>query len=112
MAAVSGAGSGSDKVHLDEGFTPAVAGTVEDHATVAAAGAATAAVPVMPDGIDPISAEIATRMSTWEAEQLAAMGLVGAKGARLGQAAGAVSAGINAADVENAATINASSPDG
>ena len=84
MAAVAGAGSG-DEIRLEEGFTPAVAGTVDQHVVTATQGAAAAGFPVAPDGVDPLSAAIAGKMVTWPAELETAAGLTGQKAGHLGR---------------------------
>ena len=104
--AATGSGGG-EKVELHDGFIGAVARTVENHASTASTGAAGTDPPLMPEGVDPISAEIVARMSGWGGERLLTMGNVGKTGAHLGAAAGATAAGLTGADVENAATISA-----
>ena len=103
MGATSSGGSG-EKVELHEGFIPAVAGTVGEHAETAASGVA-AMTAAIPDGVDPLSAAIAGRMSGWGGEHLLNMGKLGADSTHLGAAAGTTAAGLTAADVENATTI-------
>ena len=99
-------GGGADKVELHEGFIPAVAGTVGEHAETAASSVG-AMAPAIPDGVDPLSAAIATRMSGWGGEHLLNMGKLGADSTHLGAAAGTTAAGLTAADVDNGTTIAA-----
>jgi hypothetical protein len=105
MAATS-SGGGADKVELHDGFIPAVAGTVGEHAETAASSVG-AIAPAIPDGVDPLSAAIAMRMSGWGGEHLLNMGKLGADSTHLGAAAGTTAAGLTAADVDNGATISA-----
>jgi hypothetical protein len=104
MAATSS--GGADKVELHEGFIPAVAGTVGEHAETAASSVG-AIAPAIPDGVDPLSAAIATRMSGWGGEHLLNMGKLGADSTHLEAAAGTTAAGLTAADADNGATIAA-----
>ena len=100
MAATS-SGGGADNVQLHDAFIPAVAGTVGQHAETAASSVA-AMTPAIPDGVDPLSAAIAGRMSGWGGEHLLNMGKLGADSTHLGSAAGTTAAGLTAADAANA----------
>ena len=90
------------RIRLEEGFTPAVAGTVDQHVVTATQGAAAAGFPVAPDGVDPLSAAIAGKMVTWPAELETAAGLTGQKAGHLGAAASGTDTTLRSADAQNA----------